>query len=169
MWWSDPVRRRSILVACALLLTGGCGLRPLYAGGAAGPAYEALQNVEVAAIADRSGQLVGDELRGHMRGGAGATHRLEVAMQESTVGFSLRGDESITRERVSLDARYQLINLKTGKVAFEGTARSDGGVDVVRSNEFSVVSAEQSATVRNARQVARQILDRLAVYFSSGK
>jgi cell division septation protein DedD len=53
-------------------------------------------------------------------------------------------DDTITRERRTMRARYQLVDLNTGAIALDATASVDEGLDVV-SSEYAVIAAEQTA------------------------
>jgi LPS-assembly lipoprotein len=100
-----------------------------------------------------------------LRHGGGATpqYRLDVKLDDNITGFGIRGDRAVTRERRTLRARYQLVNLATGGVVLDATAGSDAGIDVV-SSEYATVAAEQTAVERLAEVVADQIVARLGVY-----
>ena len=80
-------------------------------------------------------------------------------------GFGIRGDSAVTRERRTLRARYQLVDLKTGQVVLDATAGSDAGIDVV-SSEYATVAAEQTALERLSTVVADQIVSRLGLFMS---
>jgi LPS-assembly lipoprotein len=155
--------------AAALLLLGavalsGCGLRPLYAGGGSGAVANALANVEVAPIEGKAGWLMANALRDRLgnRGGA-PTYRLDIRLDDRISGLGLRSDDSVTRERRALRARYQLVNMADGSVLLDATAGSDAGIDVVQS-EYATIAAENTALERLSGIVADQIVSRLALY-----
>ncbi len=155
--------------AAALLLLGtvalsGCGLRPLYAGGGNGAVANALANVEVAPIEGKAGWLMANALRDRLgnRGGA-PTYRLDIRLDDRISGLGLRSDDSVTRERRALRARYQLVNVADGSVLLDATAGSDAGIDVVQS-EYATIAAENTALERLSGIVADQIVSRLALY-----
>jgi LPS-assembly lipoprotein len=151
-----------------LVFVSGCGFQPVYSGGPAGAVGSALSSVDVVPIPDRIGMLVRERLQRTMGEPSSATHRLAIELKQETEGFGIRGDESVTRERLTLTASYKLIDLASNKSVIEGTARSDAGVDVVRSDYANVV-AEETAFERNAAAVADQIRNRLALYFAQKK
>lgn len=156
-----------IRAALLLLALAGCSLQPVYAGGRAGAVNAALSGIVVSPIPDRTGQVMRETLERTMGTRGDQRYRLDVTIREDTRGFGVRGDESITRERLSLNARYRLIDLASNTAILDDVARSEIAIDVVRNNEYSVVSAEGTASERNAQQVARQILDRLGVFFQA--
>ena len=155
---------RALVLALALLL-GGCGLRPLYGGGGAGPVAQSLRSVAVAPIEGRAGWLVRTALEDRLqtREGETARWRLEVTLDDDITGFGIRSDDAVTRERRSLRARYRLVDAAKGTVVLDATAGSDAGIDVV-SSEHATVAAEQTALERLAKEVADQIVTRVAVF-----
>lgn len=154
--------------AAAFLLffvLAGCGLRPLYSGGGAGNVAQSLRSVAVAPIEGRAGWLVRTALEDRLQAPAGGTpaYRLEVTLDDDITGFGIRSDDAVTRERRTLRARYRLVETAKGTVVLDATAGSDAGIDVVGS-EYATVAAEQTALERLAKEVADQIVTRVAVY-----
>ena len=152
-----------MLAPLALLVSlTGCGLQPLYAGGASGPVAQGLSAIEVPAIAGREGWLVRNALVDRF-GQTGATprYRLDVVLDDEVEGLGLLTDDTIGRERRTLRARYQLVDLASGAVLLDATAGSDAGIDVV-SSEFATIAAEQTALENLSHEVADQIVARLS-------
>jgi LPS-assembly lipoprotein len=154
------------LLLVAMLLLGGCGLRPLYSGGGAGAVAQTLQSVKVALIGGRAGWLVKTALEDRLgKADAQPRYRLEVELDDQITGFGIRRDDSVTRERRTLRARYRLVDASIGTVLIDATAGSDAGIDVV-SSEYGTVAAEQTALERLSREIADQMVARLALYAS---
>ncbi len=155
-----------IMFLALVLVVGlsGCGLRPLYAGGASGPVASSLTRIAVAPIPERGGWLVRaaliDRLGGQQQG---ASHRLEVELDDAITGFGIRGDRSVIRERRTLRARFRLVEIVTGQVVLDATAGADAGIDVV-SSPYATVAAEQTALERLATRIADQMVARIALY-----
>jgi LPS-assembly lipoprotein len=159
--------RRLALSLLLLPLVAGCGLKPLYAGGASGPVATSLAGISVAPIPERSGWLMRNALIDRLGGEQkNAPYRLEVDLDDDISGFGIRGDRSVTRERRTLRARYRLVQASSGLVLLDATAGSDAGIDVV-SSPCANVAAEQTALERLSKVVADQIVARLALYASS--
>jgi LPS-assembly lipoprotein len=160
--------RAALLLAAAALALSGCGLRPMYGGGASGSVQTLLAATEVAPIEGQSGWLVSNALRDRLDAGqdAGARYRLEVRLDDRISGLGVRRDDTVTRERRTLRARYQLIDLSNGQVVLDATAGSDAGIDVVGS-EYATIAAEKSALERLSGIVADQIVARVARYAQS--
>ena len=160
------MRAAALLCAGALALSG-CGLKPLYSGGASGPVQTMLAAVQVAPIEGQSGWLVSNALRDRLQAGETTPrYRLEVQLDDSIAGLGVRSDDSVARERRTLRARYQLVDLSTGAVVLDATAGSDAGIDVVGS-EYATIAAEKSALERLSGIVADQIVARVGRYARS--
>ena len=153
--------RRIVLVA--LLALSGCGLKPLYSGGSNGVVATTLADVSVAPIEDRAGWLTGNALRDRLRSSGTARYRLDVRLDDQITGLGTRRDDSVSRERRTLRARYQVVDLGNGSVVLDASARSDAGIDVVQS-EYATIAAENTALERLSGIIADQIVARLALY-----
>lgn len=157
--------RKSFALVAVALFVSGCQLRPLYAGGSSGEVAATLSSVTVAPIEGQVGWLVFNRLKDRLAatGSAEARYRLEIELDDEIVGLGIRGDRAVTRERRSLRARYQLVDISNGSVVLDATAGSDAGIDVV-SSEYATVAAEQTAAERLSEAVADQIVARLSLY-----
>ena len=150
------------LLLCVLALSG-CGLHPLYGGGVNGPVQSTLAAVEVGPIEGQAGWLVSHALRDRLSTGQSATprYRLDVKLDDRIAGLGVRRDDSVARERRTLRARFQLVDLSNGAVVLDATAGSDAGIDVVGS-EYATIAAERTALERLTDIVADQIVARVA-------
>jgi LPS-assembly lipoprotein len=154
------------LLLLAVLLLGGCTLRPLYAGGGSGAVAQSLSSVSIGPIEGRAGWLVRTALEDRLGNNAtNARYRLEVELDDQISGFGIRRDDAVTRERRTLRARYRLVDASVGTVLLDATAGSDAGIDVV-SSEYATVAAEQTALERLSKELADQIVARVALYAS---
>jgi LPS-assembly lipoprotein len=153
--------------AVALLGLSGCGLHPLYGGGSGSAVATILGSVTVAPIPGKSGWLIRNKLVEHLgEAGTGtAVYRLDVTLDDNITAFGLRSDQAATRERRTLRARYQLVDLRTGQVMLDATSGSDAGIDIV-SSEYATVAAEQTALENLSDIVADQIVARIGLYAS---
>jgi len=155
------VRAAALLLALAL---PGCGLHPLYSGGSSGAVATMLTRVEVAPIAGKSGWLMSNALRDKLAAnGEAPLYRLEVRLDDKIIGLGVRSDDSVSRERRTLRARYQLVELAKGTVVLDATAGSDAGIDVVNS-EYATIAAENTALENLSAIVADQIVSRVGLY-----
>lgn len=144
-----------------LLLLGGCGLKPIYAAGDKGAAAQTLSSIAITPIVDRGGYFLEQQLRERLRPEGNPRYRLDIKLDDSIEGFGIRGDNSIARERRTLRARWQLVDIASGNVVIDATARSDAGIDVVAS-DYAIITAENAALERLARALAEQISAHIA-------
>lgn len=156
---------RAVVLAGLLLSLSGCGLQPLYGGGSAGPVATTLRSVAVSPIPERTGWLLHNKLVDRLgeSGSAPPAYRLDVTVDDNITSFGIRSDRAATRERRTIRARYQLVDLATGNVVVDATAGSDAGIDIV-SSEYATVAAEQTAAENLTDVVADQIVARLGAY-----
>ena len=149
---------------CVLL--SACGLQPMYAGGGSGSVAQGLASVQVSAIEGKAGWLVRNALVDRL-GAAGssdasARYRLDVRLDDRLEGLAMLSDVTIGRERRTLRARYQLVDLVSGAIVLDATAGSDAGIDVV-SSEYATIAAENTALENLSRDVASKIVTSLAL------
>ena len=146
-------------------LLAACGLQPMYAGGGDGTVARGLASVEVSEIEGRAGWLVRHALADRF-GASGARqapqYRLDVRLDDKLEGLALLSDDTIGRERRTLRARYQLVELATGRIVLDDTAASDAGIDVV-SSDYATIAAEQTALENLATDVANRIVTSVAL------
>lgn len=160
--------KRIVILLLSLPALASCGLQPLYSGGSNGGVASALQNVEVAPITGRAGWLMRNAIKDRLSaaGTGAARYRLDVKLDDTIEGFGVRSDDSVTRERRTLRARYQLVELSSGKTMLDATAGSDAGIDVV-SSEYATIAAENTALENLSQEIASQIVTRLSLYARS--
>ncbi|WP_375394503.1 LPS assembly lipoprotein LptE [uncultured Sphingomonas sp.] len=157
------MKRLALLVAFALPLAG-CGLHPLYSGGSSGAVAQALDRVEVSPIQGKSGWLVANALKDRLSTqGAAPLYRLDLRLDDQIAGLGVQLDNSVTRERRTLRARYQLVDLASGTTLLDATSSYDAGIDVV-SSEYATIAAENTALERLSEIVADRVVARIALY-----
>ena len=156
---------RFVFVLFAALALSACGLQPIYAGASGKGALADLSQVDIAPIEGRTGWLVATALEDRVslrqREGA-ARYRLDVQLDDQLESLGLLSDETVSRERRVLRARYQLVEISSGTILLDATAGSDAGIDVV-SSDFATIAAERAAIERLADVVADQIVTRVSV------
>jgi LPS-assembly lipoprotein len=142
-----------------------CGLQPLYSGGSQGQVASVLGAVNVDPIEGKNGWLMRNALTDRLAAGAkgDARYRLVVKLDDQIEGFGVRADDTVTRERRTLRARYQLVDLASGKTVLDATAGSDAGIDVV-SSEYATIAGENTALENLTQKVAEQIVTRISLY-----
>lgn len=156
---------RAFILLLSIAALSACGLQPLYSSGSNGAVSSLLRGVAVDPIEGRAGWLTRNAINDRLgaAGGGENKYRLHVELDDKIEGFGIRLDDTITRERRTLRARYQLIDIATGDVLLDATAGSDAGIDVV-SSEFATIAAENTALENLSKEVASQIITRLSLY-----
>jgi LPS-assembly lipoprotein len=163
--------KRFALPFAALLALSGCGLSPMYSGGGHGAVAQGLAAVEVPPIEGKAGWLMRNALNDRLgqSGAKGAArYRLDVVLDDKLEGLGLISDDTVGRERRTLRARYQLVDLASGEILLDASAGSDAGIDVV-SSEYATIAAENTALENLSNEVADRIIARLALTLRSAK
>lgn len=155
---------RIVAALLASLALSACGLSPMYAGGGSSAVAQSIAAVDIPAIEGRGGWLVKNALEAKLgiAGKSVPAYRLDVRLDDSLEALGVLNDDTISRERRILRARYQLIDLATGSVLLDATAGSDAGIDVV-SSEYATIAAEQKALENLALDVADRMATQVAV------
>ena len=156
---------RLLPLLLASLLLSACGLKPLYSGGSQGPVSALLGSVTVDPIEGKNGWLMRNALNDRLGAAAeGSTrYRLTIKLDDQIEGFGVRADDTVTRERRTLRARYQLVDLESGKTVLDASAGSDAGIVVV-SSEYATIAAENTALENLTQKVAEQIVTRISLF-----
>lgn len=156
---------RLLPLLLASLLLSACGLKPLYSGGSQGPVSALLGSVTVDPIEGKNGWLMRNALNDRLGAAVegNTRYRLTIKLDDQIEGFGVRADDTVTRERRTLRARYQLVDLESGKTVLDATAGSDAGIDVV-SSEYATIAAENTALENLTQKVAEQIVTRISLF-----
>ena len=156
---------RYIAPILLVMMLPACGLQPLYSGGSKGAVAATLGTISVVTIEGRNGWLMRNALNDRLgtQNNVSTQFRLVVTLDDRISGFGVRADDTVTRERRTLRARYQLISKATGETVLDATAGSDAGIDVV-SSEYATITSENSALENLTQKVADQIVTRLSIY-----
>jgi len=107
-------------------------------------------------------------LHGTAGASANARYRLDVRLDDKLEGLGLLSDDTIGRERRTLRARYQLVDISTGAIVLDATAGSDAGIDVV-SSEYATIAAENTALENLSKDVADRIVTAIALHLRGAK
>jgi LPS-assembly lipoprotein len=138
--------RRYALAGSALgvaLALQGCGFTPIYARGT--QASDLLSQIEVAPIAERSGQI----LRNHLvdmfepRRGSAARRQyvLQVRIIESRAALAIRRDDVISRGGYSASANFRIVD-RAGRQIMTGAAGFNGDFEISDSERATAMARE---------------------------
>ena len=127
-----------------------------------------LGSVSIDPIEGKNGWLVRNAIADRLGAstGSAARYRLVIKLDDQIEGFGVRADDTVTRERRSLRARYQLVENSNNAIVLDATAGSDAGIDVV-SSEYATIAAENTALENLSQKVADQIVTRLSLFARS--
>jgi LPS-assembly lipoprotein len=158
---------KAALAAAALLLLGGCGFQPLYAGGGASPVSQALAGVGVSAPDTRTGQLFRERFEDEAGKAIGPRpqYRLDVAIDERRFGRGLRIDNTANRFELRLTVRYRLVSLADGAALTAGEEPIYVTYDVADA-PYAGVAAHQDGQERAASEAAIRVRQNLQRYFA---
>jgi LPS-assembly lipoprotein len=167
------IARRRFLPILAAPLLAACGFRPVYgpaAGGKDGPAAEALAEISVGIIPERSGQLLRLALQERFeRAGIATAHRydLNVSFAVSAEGIAIQQNTNSTYTRMLGTATYTLISQDPSRATItSGVARSIDGFNQFDQQYFASDLNTEAVTKRIAQAVADQIALQLASFFA---
>lgn len=154
----------AVSVLGAALAISGCGFEPIH-GQRTGASTTALASVDIRLIADRSGQMLRNELLQQMqpRGPAKARYSLSVTLTESLANLGIRKDEVATRANLTLSASFTITELGGAQRKFNGVARSVNSYNILTS-DFATLSAREDARRRAVHQLALELRERISVW-----
>jgi LPS-assembly lipoprotein len=155
-----------IYLAGALLLLAGCGFEPLHGKKDGYWSVPEMAAIKVAAIEDRNGQLLRNELLDRLTP-TGQPNRsqylLRVISKESSTSLGIRKDATASRANLLVNASYTLE--EAGRVITSGTANSSVSYDVLDA-KFATTVAELNASKRAAQELAEVIAAHIASFFT---
>lgn len=162
------IRNAGLVIALsALVVAGGCTVRPLLAEGPAPGGADTVDSVAVAPVNTRPAQEVRNHLIFLFGGGAGQpdnpeyTLNLSVRTRTSSAAQIQRGGENEpTAGMVIMTGDYELENTDTGEIVARGEREISSAFDRP-PQEFATLRAERDAEDRAARELAELL--RLAV------
>lgn len=172
---NSHIRLRPLVLVFLLLgFVAGCGFRPLYGrheDNYGNAVSDQLALVRITPIGDRAGLLLRNHLFDRMtpRGSPSAPlYELEVTLSNASQSVILRKDATATRANLTLSASFNLTTLGSGTpvTVMSDMARSVVSYDILDA-QFATVSAEKNAQERAVHELASDIVNRLAVYFSN--
>lgn len=167
MWLSKKVLLLILVGALA-----GCGFRPLYGTsgttGSGGPVVDEFSAIKIERVANRTGQQLHNHLldlltpRGQP---ATPAYLLRVTLRESKREIAVRSTGLATRANVRVNAKFALVDMATGDLLTNGTARAFSSYNLTDS-EFSNLTAEKDTLSQATRIIAADIRARLGAYFT---
>lgn len=156
------------LVILSFLALAGCGFRPIYGS------FEdrqqvagALNNVAIANIADREGQMLRNHLIDRMYHNGrpqNPSATLEIRLSSSEISMGIQKDATTARQEYNLSANYVLKD-NNGKELTKGIARSIVSYNKLDA-QYGTLASKQNASDRAVKEVGEQIINRISLYFA---
>ena len=147
----------------------GCQFQPLYGTTADGRNMASvMKSVEMPPIPGRVGQQVCNELIFGVTGGGypeEAVYRLDIVLRESVNSILVEQTGDAQGKQYNLDANFQLVRIKDGKIVMQGKSTSRAAFDKFEPI-YANVRAERDAENRAARVISDNIKTRVASFLS---
>ena len=144
-----------------------CGYQPIYSKNI--NTNDDLLSISVSNIKDRSGQILRNFLTNELNPENKRVitkYRLTVEIYESRTDLGYRRDMSATRSDLKNTAKYNLLDVKKGKVIIENELNSISSFDIVDS-VYATNIAEKDARKKNLQVISDNIFTNLVVYFKN--
>jgi len=126
----------------------------------------ALATVDIGLIANRTGQLLRNELLTEMQPKGPAQQQpylLTITLAEFLRDLAIKRNEVATRANLTLIASFVISRRSDGLRLHSGGARSVNAYNILTS-DFATLSARENARKRGARQLALEIKERISVW-----
>ncbi len=159
----------TVLAGCAL---AGCGFSPLYGDGPdSTPVAQQLDQVEVANIPERTGQMLRQSLQDQLQAAGAPTvqhYSLNVSYSIAGQAVGIQADTSATRVRFIATAIWSLSPIgNPGQKLTAGQASTEDAQNVVDEQYFSQEMESNTLDQQLADEIAAQITSQVAVYFKT--
>ncbi|WP_298284601.1 hypothetical protein [Acidocella sp.] len=161
--------RLKVLGFLALGALAGCGFAPLYGGATGGQVSARLDEVYVATIPDRPGQVLRETLETSLQQGSAPTeqlYELDVAYTVNQQNAGIQADSASTHARFIGTASWRLTPIGTpGQVLLAGKSTAMNAQDVVNEQYFALTLGRDTIDRQLAQDISAQITDQLAAWF----
>lgn len=144
----------------------GCGFTPLH-GERSNASSAALAQFDIGIIADRTGQMLRNELLQRMDPHAapptGRPYVLKIKLTESRADLGIRIDESATRANLTLTAIYIVTGQDPNALPVGGSVSAVMSHNVLTS-DYATLAARADARRRGVVQLADLLTERLSLW-----
>jgi LPS-assembly lipoprotein len=163
---------RKILLLLMLPLAG-CGFSPLYGsnGGAAPSVAQRMDQVEVANIPERPGQILRQSLQDQMYAAGAPTvqaYVLTVNYNIGQTGIGVLADTASTYNRFTATASWTLAPVGTPNAPLvQGMATTENAANTIDQQYFALTLETDTINQQLADTIAAQIASQVAAYFKT--
>ncbi len=152
---------------CILLLAAvtSCGFTPIHAK-KSGEMYSALEEVEIAPVSGREGQILKTELETLLNQESTQTtplYRLESSVAVSYIPIIIESDGTVSRYRIDITIPLSLHATDTGAELFTSRVRRSVSYTVSESDYTSYISSTD-ATERGIQEAAHDVAQRVSAF-----
>jgi LPS-assembly lipoprotein len=168
MWSSEALATRRALLLAACVTLSACTLRPLMHATGDDAVRSELEAISITGLNGRLGQLVRNALLDDLNPtGAEVPSRyiLNVDLRRSATALGIQVNDVITRYNLTLTARFELLDSRSGETLYESQVRRIASYNV-STQPYATLAAEVDAERRIAREVGDNIGTLLAVHFA---
>jgi LPS-assembly lipoprotein len=169
--------RMSVVAGLCLATLAACGFSPAYQRGESrsvdhqqgASSYDVLQDVFVAPIPERIGQVLRNSLTETLQNASAALpYTLEVSLEERIRKLGIQKDTTATRAQMIVIAKFSLRDngLDENNVVYQDEVRTTVSYNILTDN-YATVIAERNARDRGARDLSQKIIFRLIAYFAT--
>lgn len=149
---------RKVITFATLFLVVSCGFRPLYK--MQDEVNNNLAKIQIEPINyGKLGQNLYLNLQEILNPSSLDTkpeYRLKINLRKFTDAAALQSDNFATRYNTTVEAEYELEDLKTLKIIDKQKVSAVGSYDIV-SSEYATYVAEEDAALNNTRELAQEI------------
>lgn len=168
----NSITFKQLAAFCSLIIAvGGCGFTPVHHYRTDKIIQNKLAYVDVTPIVGRSGLLLRNRLVEKLSPLGRKDipqYKLHITLATSTESLLIQLDNSPTRKKLHIRAKFILIKTSTGNTVYKGNTNSVASYNVVDS-DFATISAEKNSSERAVREIGENIFDLLIVYFNNQK
>jgi len=163
---------RNLFALAAIGAIAGCGFSPLYGNGPdSTPVAQQLDEVAVANIPERTGQMLRESLQDQLEAAGAPTvqhYTLNVAYSITGQAVGIQEDTSASRIRVIATASWSLSPIgQPGERLTAGQATTEDALNVIDEQYFAQELESTTLDQQLADEIAAQITSQVAVYFKS--
>jgi LPS-assembly lipoprotein len=160
------------LAGAALLALSGCGFSPLYGNGPdSTPVAQQLDQVQIANIPERTGQLLRESLEAQFQAAGAPTvqrYTLNVSYSIAQQSVGIQADTSITRARYVATAAWTLTPIGTPQQPLTtGQATTEDALNIIDGQYFAQELENNTVNQQLADEIAAQITAQVAAYFKT--
>jgi LPS-assembly lipoprotein len=154
-----------VFALLTFLILTACGFTPVYNTHSVS---SSLNQIEIAAIPNREGQIVRNHLidRMYVDGyPANPQYQLSVSpIIETIVKIGIDKDDEASRAQLRQQASFRLIDINTQEIVLERTVRTISGYNIL-AGQFKTFVTEQDAREQALKALAEDIVTQLQLHF----